>query len=603
MICLVYCHIGTSYPEYIFENIYQSLLFNDNCQIYVIINKIFINQFREKIQKMNISIHSKNQVILIPCELLQSKYLTTYMKYTDHWNENIKNFRDNFWVHTTSRFFYIEALIQQFDLQNVFHLENDVLIYTKLSHIYNKLTTLKMDDKIVAVQDSPHRAICSILFIPNDNSIKDFITHILNSIKSNPGQNDMGLMGNYKNKYHFPDSPNHNFASELGIYDGAAIGQYLGGTDLQNHPKHLIKNKYINQTIGFINETSTFKPNTVDFNKTYNNGLKKYITCPKNDTRNNVTFPINAIHLHSKQLYTFSSIFDLTYTDMITEYTVLSIVDFLITDLQSFEKNNTVSKFIKMESIICVYDFQKINVNNLQNIICGNSNSNDNGNNSEPIKIFVYKELLTDFIKYMLKLLPNTKKYIILTNGLIDDLNDMIPDTKIISIYSSFPVSYNNKVKLLACGLNGDLDKWYDTITSTYYKKWNSLYKNTDYDNVSTDELYIINHIKDLSSYRFALFNLDLINDNNTNKLWHALYLGVIPVFMYTHDISYYNPFLKQLEKNKIPYVTMKRDELQNDNLHDSLFTYAKYKQLLLENDISSIYNLPILKLNSVFLE
>ena len=45
-------------------------------------------------------------------------------------------FRDGFWVSTTARFFYIHIFMKIFDIQNVFHIENDVMLYKKTNFLY-----------------------------------------------------------------------------------------------------------------------------------------------------------------------------------------------------------------------------------------------------------------------------------------------------------------------------------------------------------------------------------------------------------------------------------------------------------------------------------
>jgi hypothetical protein len=80
--------------------------------------------------------------------------------------------------------------------------------------------------------------------------------------------NDMENLGKYYNSQIVEPFPiisiydnniqyfNMNFLKFNGIFDGAAIGQYLGGVDKKNDP---------NDTRGFINETCLIKYNNYNF--------------------------------------------------------------------------------------------------------------------------------------------------------------------------------------------------------------------------------------------------------------------------------------------------------------------------------------------------
>jgi hypothetical protein len=175
-----------------------------------------------------------------------------------------KEFRDSFWISTTARFFYIESLIKLYQLTNVFHIENDIMIYENLNDI--QVNT----NKLYMVKDSINRVIPSILFIPSLVHINNLNTYIIDTLSnSNNLLNDMDLLGTYSNNdvvyfpFHFDD--NTSF-----IMDGAAIGQYLGGIDYRNIPNFQSKSAkeqqlliLDNPTKGFINETCLFKPNTI----------------------------------------------------------------------------------------------------------------------------------------------------------------------------------------------------------------------------------------------------------------------------------------------------------------------------------------------------
>jgi hypothetical protein len=148
------------------------------------------------------------------------------------------------------------------------------------------------------VMDSDHRCIPSILFIKNSQILEKYIENISLS------QNDMQSLACFykENKdlvntlpiIHFGKWSNQ-FDLYKGIFDAAAIGQYLGGIDPRNTDK--------NDTSGFINETCDIKYNNFKFIWKRNiNGL--YYPYLVNE---NIIVPIYNLHIHSKNLHNFVS--------------------------------------------------------------------------------------------------------------------------------------------------------------------------------------------------------------------------------------------------------------------------------------------------------
>ena len=85
-----------------------------------------------------------------------------------------------------------------------------------------------------------------------------------------------------------------DFDSFHGIFDAAAIGQYLGGVDPRNEPYY---------GPGFINETAMYSPAdlNVRWERDSQNRLVPLGSCGGTD------FPIFNLHIHSKDLAAFRS--------------------------------------------------------------------------------------------------------------------------------------------------------------------------------------------------------------------------------------------------------------------------------------------------------
>jgi len=270
-----------NFQEYILDNIQQLIKLKHN-NIYVITESDFFDKF----------INFKDKIILIDKNQLidSSNYISK--------TTLDKNFRNGFWYLTSQRFFYIYECMKKYNIDNVIHIENDVLLYYNIDNIINKL-----NNKYLYIPfDSFTRNIASIVYIPNYNIFKTILD--LYDYKLN----DMYNFMNIKNKtgliQNFPIFPyeyaknleekfvSDNFNNLHFIFDAASIGQYLGGVDPMNDSKN---------TVGFINETCVIKYNKYIFEwKIIDNIKKPFLII------NNKEYPIFNLHIHCKNLKNFS---------------------------------------------------------------------------------------------------------------------------------------------------------------------------------------------------------------------------------------------------------------------------------------------------------
>jgi hypothetical protein len=180
--------------------------------------------------------------------------------------------------------------MKQNELKNVIHLENDVLLYSNLNYNFQ--------EKIYIIMDTNNRCIPGIIYIPNYNLLNKLIENYDFTI------NDMFNLAKFYNNNReivntFPiiDNSitnciyNENFQEFNSIFDGAAIGQYLGGVDPRNIP---------GDTRGFINAECEIKYDKYTFLWIKNkNNYIPYIKI------NNRLILINNLHIHSKKLENF----------------------------------------------------------------------------------------------------------------------------------------------------------------------------------------------------------------------------------------------------------------------------------------------------------
>ncbi|ADX06262.1 hypothetical protein 162300170 [Organic Lake phycodnavirus 2] len=258
--------------SYIFDNI-NHLKKHDYSDIIIITDKKFNPLFKE------------NHVINI--EDLIDDYVNVISTMSN-------TFRNGFWKLTSYRFIALYEYMKQYNITNIIHIENDVLIYKKIDNVHNT-------NKLLLTMDSKDRCIPGFMFIPNHNILKKCLDIF------NPKLNDME---NFSNCYYalgdwvdtlpifIEDNKNDvthmitkNFKFYDAIFDAAAIGQYLGGIDPRNQD---------GDTRGFVNETCV-----IDYSK------YTFIWKNENDKKipyiiiNNNEVPIINLHIHCKNLKFF----------------------------------------------------------------------------------------------------------------------------------------------------------------------------------------------------------------------------------------------------------------------------------------------------------
>jgi hypothetical protein len=266
------------FQDYINYNLKQ-LKLQGNYDIVLITEKRF---FRNISENLNIQLIDVNE--------LNTEYLEQFKN-----NLNIdKNYRNGFWYNCSMRFVYIYEYMRINNITDIIHIENDVMIYDNLDNLNDKFNK----DKIYLYFYNNETVIPGIIYINNHTNLKT----ILDNYDMNKG--DMENFGKYFNASFVEPFPiisinndetyfNKNFKTFNSIFDGAAIGQYLGGVDKRND---------INADIGYINDACIIKINNYKFYwKKINDLWNPYIKI------NNNLVKINNLHIHCKLLENFMS--------------------------------------------------------------------------------------------------------------------------------------------------------------------------------------------------------------------------------------------------------------------------------------------------------
>lgn len=300
--CLVFVHIGEEFPPHLSYSLAQARLFNPECSIFLIGYFSAFNEFGD----------NNSNVIPVPIE---------FLKKNDHHQKWIKNRREIMnHSYSVERFLYLDDFIQQYGLRNVFHIENDVMVYFSL---LEKLPVFQKcySNMVATTFDCDTRAVPSFVYVSNPETsslLSDFI-----ATKGRPDFSDMELLNLFKNAFykkrsdHLPTlipayahdypltnvlnktarsaEPYSNHLDQLGmIFDAIALGQFLGGINpLLGESKP-----------GFLGELSIFLPSFFElwWEKDQQGRFIPYISY------RGETYPIANLHIHSKALELFSSI-------------------------------------------------------------------------------------------------------------------------------------------------------------------------------------------------------------------------------------------------------------------------------------------------------
>lgn len=307
MFTFILTHIGTKqFPNYIYDSIEQIRLFHEHNLIYLALNK--------KIKNIDFS-----RLEYLHCNII---WIEDLEKSAAHkkFDRNLK-FR-KFWKVTAERFFIIEEIMKKFQIKSAIHIENDNLIYYNLDFYYNIISD--KFDGIAFTKDNEDRVIAGIVFITDVKKLE-----LLNKYLSVPCDkkyySEMQIIGRYLTDYKYKLLPviypeyiiENNFESSKliysymcdemsGIFDAAAIGQYLGGKDKRSYKDIMASNFDVNVETGidsYENPNAWYKVKNMELCWEKDEKLLWIPYVLTKDKR----YKIFNIHVHSKELFRFKS--------------------------------------------------------------------------------------------------------------------------------------------------------------------------------------------------------------------------------------------------------------------------------------------------------
>lgn len=555
---IVFIHIGKKIPHYSEDAIRQAKFFNPDSNIYFLLNQQAYLDAPYSIEeagasavfleKLPISNHHKK---FRSNKLLDSEY------------------QDGFWTYTSERFFYLDSFMGENNLTNVFHLEYDNMLYKNLSEIipvieknYPGCAATFGFDKIV---------VPGCIYFADHKASSDLVKFFSNY--AHKGWIDMTVLGKYwainPNKMaHLPTIPplypkffplenlnqetsrfedlySSHFYKFKGIFDAAAIGQYLGG---QNPANGLCFQ-------GYKNPVSLMNLENCQFEWGEDSTQKKIPIMIINGAR----IPIYSLHIHSKNLVAFRSDLDLRIS-----------FNFRLPsqDAACLDSLNLLSGQIFQS--MCDFCFDGENSEFFSDkVMFGN-------------KIFVKTDLLKFFIRKIHPMIKNP--YVLVTHNsdlsITKTFSSFLNEPKLLRWFGVNIFFKHPKLCPIPSGIAsqnrpyGNISIWSKKMGLPQSKRVFKIYMNFNpqthpvrgellkmFENnplfYRSEKKELEDYIEDLKSFQFVLCPRGVSLD--CHRIWEALYMGAIPIVL----TSQLDPLLEGL-----PVIILDRwEDLTYDNL------------------------------------
>jgi len=277
-------HKGHTLPVYLYDSIKQIEQTQTDYNLYLITNAVVNKNCKATIINLNDIVNDELQNVQL-----------------------YKSHQDPLWRTSFERFFYIKTVIQQYNMQDIIHFDNDVLIYVNAQHIINYLRSNILHNGLPT--HKPNEYVCGFMYIKDFYSISLLCSELLSitrkseknlELEFNSMAHEMRLLGCIKKRNEhlitsLPILPFNEYSDLYtvfnGVFDPSSYGQYFGWTESTQrntvHPADV--NRYIDKHIVNKNIVPIFNSEQ----------KKPYLLY------NEAYVPIFNLHIHSKNLIDF----------------------------------------------------------------------------------------------------------------------------------------------------------------------------------------------------------------------------------------------------------------------------------------------------------
>ncbi len=285
-------HTGSRPPDYLKYCLRQIRAFNPNVDIDIITHSGYAKDYVDE-QIREVAIEN-----LAGDPTLEKFSEVSFYKVWGKPNTTYPS-PENFVQGTSERVFLLNAYMKKYNFHDVWHFENDNLIYQNVEGVMNALKKTGLDQDITCCYMGKEYLVFNVAFIRDPQMLEDFCVWYAEELKAG----DEGIRAKYGmsmvhemtmlKAYHdtlgrlklFPSIPDRE-PSLAGIYfDPASYGQYIAGTN-NGHPPGFVDTA--NHDIGCaIRDGDITAVNLVK-------GLGATVTTKTN------TYPLFNLHMHNK---------------------------------------------------------------------------------------------------------------------------------------------------------------------------------------------------------------------------------------------------------------------------------------------------------------
>lgn len=295
---LILTHVNSPLPSYVYYNFRQLREWNPNINISIICHLSLVTE--ENLEWCN-------------------KYDIGLIDYENYIDDKIKHFLDISWYDawgipntkypsppkfvqgTTERLYVLESYCRHHQLNDIFHIENDVLLYCDLNEILIKCKNTYKKMTITPMADKDHTF--AFVYLPIHTELTKFIDYNTEQLEKGDQKlkqefgmdmvHEMSIVKAYKDTLDgvdffpiLPEGPySIHFDTFNSLFDPASWGQYICGTNNPHGPGYAGSHHIIGREI---------------ITRKY-----KACMCKINDRvvpTINDKYLLNNLHVHSKQL-------------------------------------------------------------------------------------------------------------------------------------------------------------------------------------------------------------------------------------------------------------------------------------------------------------
>jgi hypothetical protein len=292
---IVMFHSGDVFPVFLEDNFKQLRLFNPDITVYFLTDKQWLGE----------EIFKTYNIIPINKDDYYSRKIDSFQVYYGYADKSKDN---QFWVVTSLRLIYIENFMKSNKMRDVYHFENDVLLYTDIKELHSKF--IKLYPHLAITVGGPDKCITGFMFIKSHLELEVMTQFFLDAlmrlgkrrIVERYGMdmvNEMTMIRAYSKDYpdriqFLPILPfgefSMNFNEFNSIFDPASWGQFIGGNIQEKKPGLKPEDHYIGQLLRRHPEYTVIWKQGIPYFKYDGQEVK-----------------INNLHIHSKNLHSYIS--------------------------------------------------------------------------------------------------------------------------------------------------------------------------------------------------------------------------------------------------------------------------------------------------------